>query len=431
MPYIFECEPAKSGRSCCRFCEFPIEKDTLRIGAKADIPEEEAVTGNLHALLATHWYHPNCFPRFRKKQQWYIENMPAASGFSGFHELSQANREMVKQVVRHCKGEAHADDPPLAEPNAKNPSGPFSSGFDSIEEQRMREQRKEESFKQIGAAWEALDKDNHQQQENAWEGAVSSVGPAEGKSEREREKEAYMEEKERRERERRAAREKEKENEIAKEREKEKEQTRAKLLEKIRSKQQPSTTGGPAIGTAMRQSEATTRPPSVAVFTDKKRTLPTPSTEASKRTKVLSPHAHQQQQQHAGQGGGQTAKPIVPTASFYPPGALPGSRLGEIRRAIASLQSHSPPLTVTELKERLSKNHMSLSGSREELLERVAEGTVLGALPSCPRCKKGCLKWHRKLNRWVCEGSADDGGSPVMCMGRLDYAAVVRVPWKK
>lgn len=63
--------------------------------------------------------------------------------------------------------------------------------------------------------------------------------------------------------------------------------------------------------------------------------------------------------------------------------------------------------TSAQLHKELSANDQVRNGKKEELVQRVAEGRVLGALPSCPRCKKGRIHWSRIGGWYSCPGHYD------------------------
>lgn len=61
----------------------------------------------------------------------------------------------------------------------------------------------------------------------------------------------------------------------------------------------------------------------------------------------------------------------------------------EIHKAKKSLLSNKIP----ELKEMLRKNQQKVTGTKPELVDRVAEGMVLGAIPQCNSCGGGRLRF--------------------------------------
>lgn len=46
-------------------------------------------------------------------------------------------------------------------------------------------------------------------------------------------------------------------------------------------------------------------------------------------------------------------------------------------------------MTLGQLKDHLRANKQIMAGKKDELVERCADGELLGALPKCPRCLQG------------------------------------------
>ena len=61
-------------------------------------------------------------------------------------------------------------------------------------------------------------------------------------------------------------------------------------------------------------------------------------------------------------------------------------------------------LSDDDLIELLTKNRQVKHGSRQKLLNRCAEGKLLGGLTNCPKCKKAKLKFSLKTGIYTCEG---------------------------
>jgi hypothetical protein len=51
--------------------------------------------------------------------------------------------------------------------------------------------------------------------------------------------------------------------------------------------------------------------------------------------------------------------------------------------------------SVAELKAMLAYNQQPQNGNKDEILERVADGWMLGSIPKCPECTEGRLKFNR------------------------------------
>ena len=56
------------------------------------------------------------------------------------------------------------------------------------------------------------------------------------------------------------------------------------------------------------------------------------------------------------------------------------------------------------------------TGTLKELISRCAEGKLLGALPHCPRCKGGKLRFNVKNGEYSCDGYLDKHGKQVNCV---------------
>ena len=68
-------------------------------------------------------------------------------------------------------------------------------------------------------------------------------------------------------------------------------------------------------------------------------------------------------------------------------------------KKVQALEAQLSSCTTATLIAELQKNDQTRTGKKEELVSRVAEGRVLGSLPSCPRCKHGQVHWSR-LGGW-------------------------------
>jgi hypothetical protein len=64
--------------------------------------------------------------------------------------------------------------------------------------------------------------------------------------------------------------------------------------------------------------------------------------------------------------------------------------------------------TANELKEMLKKNDQSMTGAKDDLIQRVADGKVLGKIPRCPKCSGGRPKFDYKTGMYKCPGFRDD-----------------------
>lgn len=65
-------------------------------------------------------------------------------------------------------------------------------------------------------------------------------------------------------------------------------------------------------------------------------------------------------------------------------------------------------LANAALKEMLRKNLQSMSGNKDDLVLKVADGIVLGRIPRCPNCFGGRPKYDYKTGVYTCPGYRDD-----------------------
>lgn len=56
----------------------------------------------------------------------------------------------------------------------------------------------------------------------------------------------------------------------------------------------------------------------------------------------------------------------------------------------------------------LRNNYQMLSGKKENLAERVADGRVLGRIPRCPKCFGGRPSYNIYSGTYFCPGYMDD-----------------------
>lgn len=59
-------------------------------------------------------------------------------------------------------------------------------------------------------------------------------------------------------------------------------------------------------------------------------------------------------------------------------------------------------------------NKQTQTGTKEALLQKVVDGYVLGAIPLCPRCRTGKLRFNSSLGEYTCPGYVD-GYSKIDC----------------
>jgi len=95
-------------------------------------------------------------------------------------------------------------------------------------------------------------------------------------------------------------------------------------------------------------------------------------------------------------------------------------------------------IRVEELKEKLRKNSQKLSGTKQELIERVADCINYGCMPKCTECGGGRLRviyangknyGHNGKGRYYCPGY-HDGDEYKMCLWTGDETQIQRTPWE-
>lgn len=88
----------------------------------------------------------------------------------------------------------------------------------------------------------------------------------------------------------------------------------------------------------------------------------------------------------------------------------------------------SKKCTVEDLKEILRKNDQKITGSRMELMERVADGELLGKIPRCPKCSGGRLRFDPEIGLYKCPGYYDERNF-IHCHATFDIDSLEREPW--
>lgn len=91
------------------------------------------------------------------------------------------------------------------------------------------------------------------------------------------------------------------------------------------------------------------------------------------------------------------------SALTSPQGVLSKTEHAKVQKFEAELSAW----TVAKLQRELDFNKQGKSGKKGQLVQRVAEGRVLGALPPCPRCAKGQIHWNRIGGWYSCPGFFD------------------------
>jgi hypothetical protein len=111
--------------------------------------------------------------------------------------------------------------------------------------------------------------------------------------------------------------------------------------------------------------------------------------------------------------GAKKPKPTPPTKAV----------LAKITKAEEELEG----MTTDQLKALLKLNDQVLSGSKGELVQRAAHQVVMGAVPRCPLCSGGKLRYDIKTGQYQCPGFQDDD-KYVACS--FTTQAIDRVPWR-
>lgn len=84
--------------------------------------------------------------------------------------------------------------------------------------------------------------------------------------------------------------------------------------------------------------------------------------------------------------------------------------------------------TNAELKEMLKKNDQTCTGTKDDLIEKIADGKVLGKIPRCPSCFGGRLRFDFKSGVYSCPGYRDDTDFH-NCHKKYQMNEIKRDPW--
>ena len=87
-------------------------------------------------------------------------------------------------------------------------------------------------------------------------------------------------------------------------------------------------------------------------------------------------------------------------------------------------------LSSEELKQICRKNDQKTTGTKAELVERVADGRVLGAIPKCGACGGGKLRFNAKNGVYACPGYMEDD-TFVHCSKTFVMGEIARKPWRE
>ncbi|OMJ87698.1 hypothetical protein SteCoe_10542 [Stentor coeruleus] len=85
--------------------------------------------------------------------------------------------------------------------------------------------------------------------------------------------------------------------------------------------------------------------------------------------------------------------------------------------------------TNNDLKEICRNNGQKVTGTKSELVERIADGKILGAIPKCPSCGGGRPKWDAKTATYKCPGYMEDSDF-INCNKKFIASDIQRSPWQ-
>lgn len=77
----------------------------------------------------------------------------------------------------------------------------------------------------------------------------------------------------------------------------------------------------------------------------------------------------------------------------------------------------------------LKSNMQSMSGNKDDLVLKVADGIVLGRIPRCPNCFGGRPKYDYKTGIYTCPGFRDDEDYK-NCHSTFTKEELKRDPWQ-
>jgi hypothetical protein len=96
---------------------------------------------------------------------------------------------------------------------------------------------------------------------------------------------------------------------------------------------------------------------------------------------------------------------------------------------IAKAEEELEGMTVDQLKALLQLNDQIVSGSKSDLVQRAGHQMVMGAVPHCPLCKGGHLRYDIKTGEYQCPGFHDKvEDKPIPCS--FTTHTIHRKPWR-
>jgi len=112
----------------------------------------------------------------------------------------------------------------------------------------------------------------------------------------------------------------------------------------------------------------------------------------------------------------------------------PKSTPTKAKKPKTEVQKHVEELsvnTVPQLQDMLRKNLQKVTGKKPDLLHRIADGIVNGAIPKCPKCYGGNLTYTASSGKYTCKGFMDDDTfKRCTFVGKDSDGTVKRSPWK-
>ena len=86
-------------------------------------------------------------------------------------------------------------------------------------------------------------------------------------------------------------------------------------------------------------------------------------------------------------------------------------------------------MSNAELKKMLKDNLQSMSGNKDDMILKIADGIVLGRIPRCPGCFGGRPKYDFKTGVYSCPGYRDDEDF-INCHKTFEKGELKRDPWQ-
>jgi len=110
-----------------------------------------------------------------------------------------------------------------------------------------------------------------------------------------------------------------------------------------------------------------------------------------------------------------------------PKGVLTEEQAATIAEAKSKLSSKNAAF----LSAALERNGLPKTGRKDELLDRVAENSVLGVPPVCDVCEKRRLSWARNTGQFSCPGYFDDEAKHFKRCKGPSGTEQHRTPWQE